>query len=659
MPRDAAADAIGTTVDAINALRKDERLPPVRLDEERSRACLAHARYLARNADHPSVRDAEGPIEDPGLPGATEAGRRAALSSTVLRAAPQAAAAGWKKDDTLRALLVLRGLKSVAAGAARDERGNWFTVLDLAGGLAVEPAGAVVYPAPGQRDIPLTFPGNELPDPVPDTKDKVGGFPVTVTFRPRQAVRNASATLRDAAGREVAVWFSSPEKPANPAYARQQKNTLCLIAKERLRGGTTYFVQASAAVDRRPWERAWSFTTEDERRVEDRLNEELLEKLNARRAQLGVRPLRVSAARSRGARAHAHYITAALDVQKGPPFNDEDPSLPGFSDEGRQTARHAWVSVWGVGPGEMADWLAGSLATRHNFLDPGLEEAGLGNSRHAVCGRVWVFDPGAGIRRARMEKVVLMPADGEEGVPTRYPRSSRTPAIPDAPAGFTPGSLVSARTLSGAALANMQGRLRDDKGEEVSCWLVGPETPGYSPDAVCLLPRAPLRFQTTYTASVQAVADGRPWRHTWKFTTAPDPEAPDQAAEKAAVRDVNACRQAAGLTPVTLDATLSENCYHHARYLARNVGHPSTQGLGLHNEDFTLPGYSAEGDRTGKASVITIYPERDRAVDAWVRTLYHRLPILDPDLRRVGFGYARHPAGQWIVVMDTGTGKGR
>ena len=38
-------------------------------------------------------------------------------------------------------------------------------------------------------------------------------------------------------------------------------------------------------------------------------------------------------------------------------------------------------------------------------------------------------------------------------------------------------------------------------------------------------------------------------------------------------------------------------------------------------------------------------------------TLYHRLPILRPDLERIGFGHARIQGHKWACVLDTGNGR--
>ena len=91
-----------------------------------------------------------------------------------------------------------------------------------------------------------------------------------------------------------------------------------------------------------------------------------------------------------------------------------------------------------------------------------------------------------------------------------------------------------------------------------------------------------------------------------------------------------------------LDAALSRGCLAHARYLALNLGHPATAGLGAHDEDLSLPGASEEGANRGKASDIAIGDQTPlHGIDQWLATLYHRVPILEPNLKSVGYGCAR------------------
>src|SRR5436190_21311668 len=124
------------------------------------------------------------------------------------------------------------------------------------------------------------------------------------------------------------------------------------------------------------------------------------------------------------------------------------------------------------------------------------------------------------------------------------------------------------------------------------------------------------------------------------------------------VERVNVHRKAAGLDPLVLDPILSKGCAAHAEYLVRNVDHPSTEGLGLHSEDAKLPGYTKEGERAGKASVIFLGLEGTAAVDGWIGSLFHRIPLLQSRLRKVGYGVAKGGPAKVTLVLDATNGMG-
>jgi uncharacterized protein YkwD len=118
-----------------------------------------------------------------------------------------------------------------------------------------------------------------------------------------------------------------------------------------------------------------------------------------------------------------------------------------------------------------------------------------------------------------------------------------------------------------------------------------------------------------------------------------------------AVDRLNEYRRIAGVPPVELDARLTRGCQAHARYLAVNAGHPSAQGLGAHEERPGLAGYSEEGRDAGTSSDIAWRRSPAAGVDACMATLYHRIPMLRPNLRRIGIGFERG-----IMVTNVITG---
>lgn len=122
----------------------------------------------------------------------------------------------------------------------------------------------------------------------------------------------------------------------------------------------------------------------------------------------------------------------------------------------------------------------------------------------------------------------------------------------------------------------------------------------------------------------------------------------DPAIQKA-LADLNRIRANAGLEPVQISPELSEGCFNHAKYLARNNGHAKTAGMNAHKEFPELEGYTESGKQAGKNSVITYVLPAD-AVASWESTFYHRVPLLQPGLKEIGIGYYEQE-GTWPVCL--------
>jgi hypothetical protein len=71
------------------------------------------------------------------------------------------------------------------------------------------------------------------------------------------------------------------------------------------------------------------------------------------------------------------------------------------------------------------------------------------------------------------------------------------------------------------------------------------------------------------------------------------------------------------------------------------------QQLGAHEQAPDLPGYTAAGARAARNSDISFGQPLEACVSVWMATLYHRIPLLRPNLKRVGVGYEGD-----IVVAD-------
>jgi uncharacterized protein YkwD len=194
----------------------------------------------------------------------------------------------------------------------------------------------------------------------------------------------------------------------------------------------------------------------------------------------------------------------------------------------------------------------------------------------------------------------------------------------------------------------------------VPIWVLSPEKPVervMQRKTIGIIAREPLRSGTTYTVKLSAQTGKTAWDQSWSFTTISATNRGDDSAATRALEQLNRYRKIAGLAPVTLDPALSKACLAHANYLVKNSNHPATQGMGMHKEDPSLPGYSAEGAKAGQVSVI-MPGDPLKSVDGWMDTFFHRIPLLDPEIRTIGFGAAKGGRWGWFTVMDAQSGIG-
>ncbi len=121
---------------------------------------------------------------------------------------------------------------------------------------------------------------------------------------------------------------------------------------------------------------------------------------------------------------------------------------------------------------------------------------------------------------------------------------------------------------------------------------------------------------------------------------------------------VNYYRAMVKLPPVTEEPALSDGDLKHARYLVENYlgsGKSGTElGGAAHQEDAFRPWYTPEGFNAAQSSDVaygcTPFKAQDE-IDGWVSGPFHRLSVMNPGLRSVGFGsYTKEDC--WAAALD-------
>jgi uncharacterized protein YkwD len=378
---------------------------------------------------------------------------------------------------------------------------------------------------------------------------------------------------------------------------------------------------------------------------------QFVERLNRHRKSAGLGSVTLDVELSRGCLAHAKYLAKHLDPDKadGPKLSEEDPLKPGFSVEGERAGQNAMIAF--AEPLEALDKWLGRLVSRASLLTPEMQSVGIGFEPTERGEWICVLDP----VRGRGEPIVVFPAPTQTGVPLSF---TGGPEVPDAKAAAGYPITVTFPPAKQVTKANIE--LRDDKDRLIEGWLWSPEKPvpmRRQGNTVALIPKGLLQSGAVYQVKASAQLDGKAWEKAWDFRTEDDADT-DRIWAKKALAKVNVFRAHAGLTPVELDDKLSKGCLAHARYLVINEGHPALQGLSAHDEDLKLPGASAEGKNAGLKSNIAMGDfEPIDGVDAWMATLYHRIPMLEPNLKTIGFACARGRRQGWVTVLNVVSGR--
>ncbi|HZB98145.1 MAG TPA: CAP domain-containing protein, partial [Candidatus Sulfotelmatobacter sp.] len=131
----------------------------------------------------------------------------------------------------------------------------------------------------------------------------------------------------------------------------------------------------------------------------------------------------------------------------------------------------------------------------------------------------------------------------------------------------------------------------------------------------------------------------------------PKPDTVVAGDAQVALTGINAARAAAALPPVALEPHLGQSALGHSFYWLFNNASPSVINLGIHLETSGKPGFRgvsapARAQAWGYPNArvledITHRGTAGAAVQDFLDSVYHRFPIVRPDLQYIGFGEAQ------------------
>lgn len=238
-----------------NGIRASIGAPPVKRDPKLEEWGNKHIAYMkaVNNLQHP---------EDKGNPNYSDDGNRAGMGSCLGRGSrdPQSAIMGQLTCFLHRIPLIQPELEFTSFCV---DPAGW-SAFDHSNGprRKFEWKGPIAYPPDGANDFGPYWAGNEGPCPIPGGPPEGGvGQPVTLTFSPRDKVKDGKLTLNDGTA-DVEGWLSAPDKPAVAMFGNNCQ-TICFIAKQPLKSKTAYTVKVTASVNGQPFEKSWRFTTSD------------------------------------------------------------------------------------------------------------------------------------------------------------------------------------------------------------------------------------------------------------------------------------------------------------------------------------------------------------------------------------------------------------
>jgi len=234
-------------------IRNQFGLPNTRIDWRLSVPALWHARYKLQNPNDQTEIEGKAAFTTEGKKaGANSISSRAESLSELLE--------GIIHGPFHRNYALNPGLKTIGFGQARGSEAS--SVIDVESG--VQPSDPTLQIVQVPKDKSANVPTGGYDDNLSVVEGKSMkdlGYPVSLIFYdPAARVTDVRARIQEGT-REVEIHLSTPESPALPNKYPNNKNTVLLVPRTRLKPNTTYNVSVQYNMRGEAAKAEWSFKT--------------------------------------------------------------------------------------------------------------------------------------------------------------------------------------------------------------------------------------------------------------------------------------------------------------------------------------------------------------------------------------------------------------
>ncbi len=270
----------------------------------------------------------------------------------------------------------------------------------------------------------------------------------------------------------------------------------------------------------------------------ERMANDAFDRMNLRRTQIGLSPLKRSAILDRSATAHARYITHNHSL--GSEGHNENSKRPGFTGitptqrmvaagySGNSTSENIALTSYPEGSLSTDDLIDAPYHRQSQFgayLEAGVAMSAQPAPSNSVNAEqyIYVINFGANTSpRGKNQRTqpFVYPADGQQDVPADWIANESPNPVPDM-IGQRVGYPISFSADPSDSLIINSFNLRDANDSRIAGRLITTDTQNGKPldDYAFWIPLLPLAYGTSFQAHLEGTLNGTAFNKDWHFTT--------------------------------------------------------------------------------------------------------------------------------------------